>query len=67
MTNRAGTRVIVLADHWLAKRKRARHFWGTMGEVLRIEDRRHARVDNGFRSANNALAVRVDARAPRSN
>ena len=36
MTNRAGTRVII-ADYGLAKRKRARQFWGAMGQVLRLE------------------------------
>ncbi len=40
MTHRADIRVIV-ADYGLAKRKRARHFWGAMGEVLRLEAYRH--------------------------
>ena len=42
VTNRADIRVTI-ADYGLAKRKRARHFWGVVGEVLRLEARRHVR------------------------
>jgi hypothetical protein len=31
--------VIVLANHALAQRKRVRRFWGTMGVLLRFDDR----------------------------
>ncbi len=65
MTNHAGAQVIVLADHPLARRKRARRFWGTMGVVLRLEERRNARPDDNARVANRLPAVRITPRAPR--
>ena len=67
MTNLAAARVIVLADHAVAQRKRARRFWGTMGVVLRFDDRRNVRVDKRIRSAYDTRAVRSDARAPRGS
>jgi len=68
VTHLAQARVIVLADHALAQRRRARRFWGTMGVLLRFEDRRGPRADLGTRPAERLPAVRrsaFDTRAPR--
>jgi len=66
MTNVAEAQVIVLANQPLAQRKRARRFWGTMGTVLRFDDRRNAGVDTGIRSAKRITTVRFSPRAPRA-
>jgi hypothetical protein len=61
--------VILLADYAAARRRRARRFWGTMGVVLRFEDRRTIRPDGVPQlAAARSRAVRKTAfetRAPR--
>jgi hypothetical protein len=67
VTNRVENRVIVLANHALARRKRERRFWGTMGAVLRFEDRRALRTA-GASSAGEVQPARKTAfetRVPR--
>jgi hypothetical protein len=66
VTNLADDRVIVLADHALAQRKRARRFWSSMAVVLRFDEHRTARGDGAVRSAAGARASRRDMYAPRS-
>ena len=65
MTSSLESRVIVMASHALARRKRARRFWGTMGVLLRFD----ARLDRGPGRATGPRVVRKSAfetRAPRA-
>ena len=69
MTNSLESPVIVLANHALARRKRARHFWGTMGVLLRFDGRRDVRADGRVSGASAARGGRKSAfetRAPRA-
>jgi hypothetical protein len=69
VTDLAEARLIVLADYANARRKRARHFFGTMGVVLRFEDRRGPSADSRIASPAAVPAVRKTAfetRAPRA-
>ena len=63
MTDRVETKLIVLADYAKARRKRARRFWGTMGVVLRFEDRRGRSADSP--GADSRIGQPVAARAVR--
>ena len=67
VTNRAENRVIVLANHALARRKRERRFFGTMGAVLRFEDRRALRTQAsvGAGEVQPARKTAFETRAPR--
>jgi hypothetical protein len=60
-------RVIALADHAEARRRRARRFYGTMGVVLRFEDRRVMRTDASLRGPAMMRTRRTafETRAPR--
>ena len=68
MTSLAAGQLIVLADHALAQRKRARRFWGTMGVLFRFEDHQAVRSDRP-RGGQPMPAIRrtaFETRAPRS-
>ena len=65
MTDREA-RLIVLADYAQVQRKRVRHFWGTMGVVLRFDGRRATGTDAGRgRAKAPARRTAFETRAPR--